>query len=650
MMKSAVRQVSSSRSLFRILPAVQRALETNQPLVALESTIVAHGMPYPENFQLSRDVAQILRERSVEPATIALKDGYCRIGLTPDELHDLARRGGSKVTTRQVAQHLSNSSNEWGATTVASTLALATRAGIPTFCTGGIGGVHRGHDMDVSADLLELARNPGIVVCAGIKSILDIPRTLETLETYGVTVVAYQTDEFPAFFSPHSGVAAPARVDDVNEIVDLYQRTRDLDLPHSILVAVPNADPAGAAVEEAIQAALREADKKGISGPAVTPFILKRVAETTDGDSLRSNMSLVKQNAKIGAEIAKALSQVSFRSSHTATKTRLTRSRVAVMGGAVADLTAIPDHKLQLGTSNPSRCTESDGGVGRNIAEALGRLGSNPVFFSAIGNDSRGHAMLQRLQRDCGVQVSEETVKVSKDKNTATYVAVLQADGDMHVACADMDIFEEISPISTEALESFDILVIDANLPPETLLETAKRACDGDVAVLWESTSVPKTARMAGYDDFFSCLTYATPNLAELWAMSGKELPQEMRDALEVGDLSDCLGSIEDVATSVIGRMHSEGAHLVTTLGSHGVLLASRKSSGAVTTTHISRTALSNIESATGAGDTLAGGFVHAILQDQEPIEAIEVGMKAAELTLQSNRAVSACIDPSLLN
>lgn len=186
---------------------------------------------------------------------------------------------------------------------------LAHLAGIPTFVTGGIGGVHRNGEtsMDVSADLTELGQTAVVVVSAGIKSILDIGRTLEVLETNSVPAMAWQTHEFPAFFSPHSGVDSPVRVDDAETVAKTYWAARALQLPQGMLVAVPNHDPAGANVEKAIQSALSEAHELGISGQAVTPYILKAVAEKTGGDSLRSNMALVKQNAEVGAEIALAI-------------------------------------------------------------------------------------------------------------------------------------------------------------------------------------------------------------------------------------------------------------------------------------------------------------------------------------------------------
>jgi len=253
------------------------------------------------------------------PATIAVKDGSCRIGLAHEELENLAKSGkkrtARKCSTRDLPIILGiNNSNrpQWGATTVASTMKLAHLAGISTFVTGGIGGVHRdGHvTMDVSADLTELSRTPVVVVSAGIKSILDIKRTMEFLETNSVPTLGWRTNEFPAFFSPFSGVQCPSRVESAEDVANIYWSARSLNMSQGMLVAVPNDDPVGADVERVIQEALKEAKQRNISGQEVTPFILNYVAEQTGGESLRSNAALVKQNVNIGADIALAIASV----------------------------------------------------------------------------------------------------------------------------------------------------------------------------------------------------------------------------------------------------------------------------------------------------------------------------------------------------
>jgi pseudouridine-5'-phosphate glycosidase len=309
---------------------VRGAVDGGRPVVALESTIVAHGMPYPQNLELALEVESILREHDVVPATIAIRNGICRVGLKPKELEDLARAGeqgrADKCSTRDIplflARHRARTTLKqqqqhdpeqqhvlWGATTVAATMKLAHLAGISAFVTGGTGGVHRGGEdsLDISADLTELAQTPVVVVSAGVKSILDIQRTLEVLETNSIPTMGWQTDEFPAFFSPSSGVPCPVRVDSADFVADAYWAARELNMSQGMLVAVPNNDPAGQNVEENIRVALKMAEDMKIQGKDVTPFILKTVAVRTGGDSLRSNMHLVRQNARVGAAIAKAI-------------------------------------------------------------------------------------------------------------------------------------------------------------------------------------------------------------------------------------------------------------------------------------------------------------------------------------------------------
>lgn len=309
-------------NIFSVQDRIKDAIVEGIPVCALESTIVAHGMPFPENLQLAQEIEQILEDNGVVPATIAVKNGVCRVGISDEELKDLAKSGeegrAQKCTTRDLPMVLATADSrvktdatKWGATTVASTMKLAHLAGISTFVTGGIGGVHRNGEtsMDVSSDLTELGQTPVVVVSAGIKSILDIQRTIEVLETNSVPTFGWQTDEFPAFFSPSSGVPSPARADSAEVIARAYWAARQLGLPQGMLVGVPNNDPAGENVENVIQAALVEAEKLNIRGRDVTPYILKTVAKKTGGDSLRSNMALVRQNAKIGAKIAIAIAK-----------------------------------------------------------------------------------------------------------------------------------------------------------------------------------------------------------------------------------------------------------------------------------------------------------------------------------------------------
>ncbi len=295
-----------------IAPEVKDALAGGRPVVALETTIVSHGMPWPENLDTALAVEGIVREGGAVPASIAVLDGAIRVGIGQDDLERLARSSDvAKLSRADLAYGVV--SKRPGATTVAATMIVAARAGITVFATGGIGGVHRGAELsfDISADLTELARTDVTVVAAGAKALLDLPKTLEMLETLGVPVICYRSDEFPAFWSRRSGLPAPIRLDDAAAIAAFVGARRDLELGGGILVANPV--PAGDEIlaedmAAHIEAADRDGRAAGISGKAVTPFLLDAILKRTGGRSLVTNIALIKNNARLAAEIAMALS------------------------------------------------------------------------------------------------------------------------------------------------------------------------------------------------------------------------------------------------------------------------------------------------------------------------------------------------------
>jgi len=297
---------SWDRKYLSVHPEVAQALRDRKPIVALESTVITHGLPYPENGKLAKDLEAEIRKLGCIPATIAILNGVICVGLDAGQLERLAQSEDmQKISVRDIASAVQRRKS--GGTTVAGTLAIAQQTGIKVFATGGIGGVHRQAPFDVSADLGEMARAQLVVVCAGAKAILDIPATLEVLETYGVPVIGYKTDEFPAFYSINSGIRVSSRVDSAEEVAILAQTHWDLGLGGSILVAVP--PPADVAmesdfIESAIHTALQDAQKKNIRGQSVTPFLLRRVSELTGGSSLKANLGLLRNNACVAAEIA----------------------------------------------------------------------------------------------------------------------------------------------------------------------------------------------------------------------------------------------------------------------------------------------------------------------------------------------------------
>lgn len=299
-----------------VRPEVADALAAGRPVVALESTIISHGMPYPTNVAMATEVEQIVRSHGAVPATIAVLDGTCRIGLDPAQLELLASHPDvHKATTRDLPWLLATGRH--GATTVAATMRLAALAGISVFATGGIGGVHRGAatSFDISADLTEMAVTPVAVVSAGIKSILDIGLTLERLETLGVPVVVNGSDEFPSFYSRRSGLAAPRRLDGAEEIAAFMAAAwRTLGLTTGISIANPiplDAEIPADEIQDVIDEALAELDARGIGGQEVTPFLLGRIVEQTGGRSLEANIALVRNNAALAAQIAVAYAALS---------------------------------------------------------------------------------------------------------------------------------------------------------------------------------------------------------------------------------------------------------------------------------------------------------------------------------------------------
>lgn len=299
----------ASTPLLNIAPDVATAIRDGRPVVALESTVIAHGLPRPQNLQTAHRLQDVVREGGATPATIAIIDGKPSVGLDDNQISALANNSDiKKISTRDISIAVARGSN--GATTVASTTWIAHRAGIKVFATGGIGGVHRGSLPDVSADLPELARTPIIVVCSGAKIVLDLPATREWLETHAITVLGYQCDELPAFYSRKSGLPIDARVESADDVANIFRAQRDLGIQSALLVVVPVPAQFEVPAEElqiVLTTALEDAEWKGIAGPALTPFLLSQMAERSGGSTLRANIALLENNARVAAEIASAV-------------------------------------------------------------------------------------------------------------------------------------------------------------------------------------------------------------------------------------------------------------------------------------------------------------------------------------------------------
>ena len=523
----------------RVKREVAAALAAGEPVVALESTIISHGMPYPQNLETARAVEEVVRGAGAVPATVAVLDGVCCVGLDDDELEMFAKAGPQRVqkcSRRDLAAVVARRGH--GATTVSSTMLLSRLAGIDVFVTGGIGGVHRGAEdsMDVSADLTELGRTPVCVVCAGVKSILDIPRTLEVLETQGVAVVALGTDEFPAFFTRSSGCASPLRVDSTEQVASLLHAGAKLGLGSGTLVAVPipaEAEADAGPVQAAIDQALAEVASEGVLGRDVTPYVLGRVNELTSGASLAANIALIRNNAAQGAAIAVELAALRRREAGGGEAgggggggsggggggggaggwgrdewgddwgedddAAGAADAPVVVGGVVADLVARPVEGAPLlpRTSNPGSVVSSAGGVARNIAEGLARLRLRPLLLSAVGDDAPGQ-QLRSHAASLSPPLRMRAMRTARGARTATFSAVEDGSGDLAVAVADMEVFGAITPAYVErhaaALAAAPLCVADANLAAPTLCAVARLARRHATPLWLEPVSVPKGA------------------------------------------------------------------------------------------------------------------------------------------------------------
>ncbi|XP_050771303.1 uncharacterized protein LOC127029625 [Gymnogyps californianus] len=673
---------------FKIQPSVQEALMEGRPVVALESTIITHGMAYPQNLSMAREVEEIVTTNGAVPATVGILRGRICVGLTDEELEFLASsKNVVKVSRRDLPYVLSQGLS--GGTTVSGTMIAAHKAGIPVFVTGGIGGVHRGGEntLDVSADLTELGRTPVAVVSAGVKSILDIGRTLEYLETQGVCVAAFgESREFPAFFSRQSGFQAPYHVRDEEEAAELIASALGLGLSSGVLIAVPcpqERAASGQVIEEAIQQALSEARSKGITGKELTPFMLQKLNELTDGKSLDSNLALIQNNARVGSCIAVALSrlQKARRKGNLPRREDTTLPQPVVIGGINVDFIAKAQNPVILGggQTNAGRVRRTFGGVGRNLADCLSRLGQTPLFLSAVGKDEHSESILHYCHH-----MDMSAVLQLEGKSTATYCAVVTSAGELSVGLGDMDIHHQITEqyVSQfkENLCQAPLVCIDGNVPLSTIQYVCQLAREHQLAVCYEPTDENKASKPF-FSDSWKALTYISPNLQELRAINrtlGNPLPAELPSRLE------------DVVQTTMALARPLLAHLccvVVTLGAHGILLCGKSLGGSISlcpgaqvrawhqphealsawavptnfpslppqtaaaslcATHypaipISREEIVNVS---GAGDSLMAGILAGMLAKHDTDTCVRMGLLAASLSLRSYEPISPEISP----
>ncbi|XP_026222094.1 pseudouridine-metabolizing bifunctional protein C1861.05-like isoform X1 [Anabas testudineus] len=647
-------------SLFRVHPSVSQALVENKPVVALESTIITHGMPYPHNLSTAKEVEGIVRAEGAIPATVGVIEGKVHVGLSSEELDHLARSKSSlKVSRRDLPYVISKALT--GGTTVSATMIAAHQAGIPVFVTGGIGGVHRDgeNSLDISADLTELGRTPIAVVSAGVKSILDIGRTLEFLETQGVCVATYGSSKhFPAFFSPESGFTSPYQVDNPDEAATLIASTLSLGLQSGVLLAVPIPEEhaaAGQQVEDAIQAALTEASAKGITGRDVTPFILQRVNELTKGKSLQANIALIHNNARVGSQIACALSKqmsetkLRSKTQHQKKPVSDSKSDIVVIGGINVDFIAKGKTKtLQFGQTNPGSVCQSFGGVGRNIADSLSRLGHKPLLISATGADSHSDAVLNYCKH-----INTSAVARIEEQSTATYCVVITGSGELSLGLGDMDIHQQITQHYVSQFEkqlsSASLVCLDGNIPVSTIDYVCSLAKKHNINVWYEPTDLDKACKPF-LSDAWKSLSYSSPNLAELCTMNktlGVPTPEVLQSSLE-----ERLRVAVTLSRPLLEHLHC----LVVTLGADGVLVCGEHDAGSINmqprkqkrrrrlcALHYPALPLAaeEIMNVSGAGDSLAGAMMAGILQGRDTDSCVQMGLLAARLSLASPHPIA---------
>lgn len=640
------------------------AKEKDLPIVALESTIISHGMPYPDNLNTALEVEEIIRKKNVTPATIAILNGKIKVGVTHKELEELANSNDKnviKVSRRDFSYAISQ--NLTGGTTVSGTMLVAEKAGISIMATGGIGGVHREFEssLDVSADLKELGQTQVAVVCSGVKAILDIPKTLEYLESEGVPVATVgDTNKFPAFYCRETfdGLQSPMRVLDAEEASRLILAQKQLGLKTGILLAVPiprqfSLDPHD--VEFAIKEALQAAKKLNITGKYVTPFLLEKLSTLTAGQSLQANKSLIKNNAEVAAEIAlhlnlktNIINESSDSSAFISNYDTKINKGPSVIGGATYDtVLRISEPEIMFnGSTHKGESQKSCGGVGRNLTNALINLGmKNTKLFSVVGTDEAGKTVVNTIDS------AATTVKKLSSIKTANYTAIVDNKGSCCFGIGEMEAFNKIDQQLLQSnivtLKNSSFLVLDGNPPLDTMNLSIEVSKKEKIPLWYEPTDLHKALKI------FKCgngwknvLNFISPNLNELLAIAEYFKIQAPPKNSEID-----LKIIKKIAEQLVELVPV----VITTLGARGVLVARKSSENEpfldehntlVETTNINSRLYptphldKKIVSVSGCGDCLAAGIITGVLKGWEESSCITLGLYAAKQSLFSFKTV----------
>ncbi|XP_067639135.1 uncharacterized protein [Eurosta solidaginis] len=677
---SLLNVIRGFKSLIDVHPTVQRSLQNGDAVVALETTIITHGMPYPKNIETALEVEQLVKENGAVAATIAIINGRLKVGLTRDEMEQLASKSPKDVQkcSRRDLSYLVAMKRS-GGTTVAATMIIAHMVGIDIFATGGVGGVHRnGHiTMDISADTIELGRTPVAVVSSGVKSILDIPRTLEYLETQGVCVVTYKVDSlaFPDFYTPDSGCKASHNLNGPSDAADLIKSLKELKLKSGILIGVPIPEQYAVdkiMIEQAIKQATYEAQSRGITGKDITPYLLAAIAKITNRRSLDANVALIKNNACTAAQIARELykkNNTSYNVLNASIYNTATSSAAAplVIGASILDLSITMRDEFPPifdGATYPAVTTESAGGVGRNIAEGIFKLYGSTNFISIVGNDQIGQSLLKMMPTQL-----QNFVSVDDKGATSLCTLLLDKEGDCKIILGNMEIHEQITPEmiqqQEEKLNNAPIIVMDSNLSLAAMECTLQLALKHQKPVFFEPTDMRIAHKPFTLPrKLTKQIKIISPNIYELYtiveAITKKPIAAKSNNTKNIAldEIKDLLALVNDQFDCIILTLGAQGVVLsfnVDMVASGKSLFdantgkylppktTSQKTNNSGSMRFYNALKVENIKNVSGAGDSFTSGFITALLRGYNIKACVAFGFVSAERALQSNSAVPTC-------
>ena len=673
---SFVRRITSKPPL-SLSSQVSQAVTLGMPIVALESAFLTHGMPAPENFNTAVEMQNVISEMGAVPALTAVIDGSLRVGLSLPDLERLCYGKSNelfKVSRRDLAPCVARGLT--GGTTVSGSMLLAYWSGIKILVTGGIGGVHIGGEstMDISADLIELGRTPVTVVCAGPKNILDIERTCEVLETQGVTVCTLGGDQIPAFCSTHSGVKTPTRVDSISEIINIIIANHQLELNSGIVVCVPMPEADSMSKQEidsSLRNAMQSAGDKGICGNELSPYLLQYVKENTKKGFLEANITLLKNNAVVGAQIAKSLAMISKRYMHTSSHGEERgpgsggSNRPVVIGGINFDIVLrFRDNEIASLSTNAGWIKHSMGGVARNIAQCLTQVGSGCEFISVVGQDAFGQMVLKEMP-------DPRHIRELSGVSTAKYCVLLNGQGELLYGVGDMDIHKLITPRMIDEcshlITNSPLVTFDGNLSYETLVHILGICTRAGVPTWFEPTCQASSTKFLSPTPLPTQLypSVASPNRQELVTMHGAIFAPGSEVTTHYPDYQ--------TATELCTDLLRHIPVVILTLGKEGVVLALRhremlfstqllaqlsgdpRNQSALipdqfVTYHFPAVPVSNVTSVSGAGDCLAGTVISGLVEGMSLEVAISSGILAASLSLQSKDTVPDTLTSQVFN